>query len=63
MSRNSASNLIALSDRISMAFMREITKVTRNYTSTLGWTVKQQRKKTHLYVGIRPDEQFAPQKD
>lgn len=31
MSRNSASNLIALSERMSIDFMREITKVTKNW--------------------------------
>jgi hypothetical protein len=30
---------------------------------TLGWAVKRRGEKTHLYVGIWPDEQLTPQKD
>ncbi len=37
MSRNSARSLMALSERISIDFMREITKVTRNCPSTSEW--------------------------
>ena len=45
MSRNSASSLMALSERMSMDFMREITKVTKNCASALGSTDKMIRGK------------------
>jgi hypothetical protein len=54
---------MALSERMSMDFMREITKVTRNCTSILGSTDKLYGENMRLYVGIWPDEQLAPQKD
>ena len=55
MSRNSASNLTALSARISMDFMREITKVTKNCHGSrwykLGWGGQRRTEITVLNAG------------
>jgi hypothetical protein len=56
MSRNSASNLTALSERMSMDFRREITKVTRNCPLMSMWTDEDRGGQTYFYISVWPYE-------